>query len=126
MRGAFQGGADSLLTLTGVENVSIEARGATFRMWRSDYDNTTLYNHSESRHGLQIYGTRGLIVTGQRGTYHWIMDMDCFVFFIFCWCVIFLYFRPICFFKSVDARETCVGCPMGGSSLTRIVGVARV
>jgi hypothetical protein len=64
IRGAFKGGGDSLITATGVDNVAIEGVGARFEMWRSDYRNISLYNHSESRMGLQLLGVRNLSVTG--------------------------------------------------------------
>lgn len=63
-RGAFKGGADSLLMCKNIENVSFEGRGATFLMHRSDYANKSLYNRSESRMGLQIHGCRNVSVTG--------------------------------------------------------------
>ena len=64
VRGAFKNGTASLLTLTGVENVTIEGSGATLRMWRDDYANASLYSHSESRMGLQLFGVRNLTVRG--------------------------------------------------------------
>jgi hypothetical protein len=44
--------------------VSLEGRGATFLMHRRDYANALLYNHSESRHGLQILGCRNISISG--------------------------------------------------------------
>ena len=38
--------------------------GATFRMWREDYGNPALYNHSEGRHGLAIYGSQNILLSG--------------------------------------------------------------
>ena len=40
-----------------VENVSLVGeRGATFRMWRGDYANLTMYSKSEFRHGVYVCG----------------------------------------------------------------------
>ena len=63
IRGAFKGGTDSLLTATGIANVAFEGAGARFAMWREDYKNASLYNHSESRMGLQLLGVRQLTST---------------------------------------------------------------
>lgn len=38
--------------------------GAVFRMWREDYGNPALYNHSEGRHGIAIYGSRNILLDG--------------------------------------------------------------
>eukprot|EP01052_Picozoa_sp_SAG31_P021849 SAG31_NODE_1710_length_7473_cov_3.782072_1_plen_278_part_00 len=56
-RGAFHGGADHLLELSGVHNVSIRGEvggGSQLMMRKSDYTNTALYTHSEGRHALYI------------------------------------------------------------------------
>jgi hypothetical protein len=46
-------------------NVSVLGHGAaTFRMWRSDYVNPRLYNHSEGRHGIAVYGSRNVLLDG--------------------------------------------------------------
>jgi hypothetical protein len=64
-RGAFQGGADSLLMCRNLENVSFEGSGgATFLMHRSDYANSSLYNHSESRMGVELHGCRNVSLSG--------------------------------------------------------------
>lgn len=64
IKGAFQGGADSLLTCTGVENVTFEGAGAHFLMHKADYANHYKYNHSESRMGLQLMGCVNVSVCG--------------------------------------------------------------
>ena len=63
-RGAFLGGADSLLTARLLENVTLEGHGALFRMQKQDYTNASRYNHSESRMGLQLLGCRNVSVVG--------------------------------------------------------------
>ena len=55
-RGGFRGKGDCLLTLDDVENITLEGPGATLRMWREDYANTSLYNYSEGRHGVSLHG----------------------------------------------------------------------
>ena len=44
--------------------VSVPAPGAQFRMRRRDYGNATLYNHSEARHGIAVYGSSGVLLDG--------------------------------------------------------------
>jgi hypothetical protein len=63
-RGAFRGGADSLLTCTGLENVTVEGAGARFLMHRADYANASAYTPSESRMGMQIMGCKNISVHG--------------------------------------------------------------
>ena len=63
-RGAFHGGADSLLMCKSLENVTFKGSGATLLMRRSDYANASLYNHSESRMGLQLHGCRNISIYG--------------------------------------------------------------
>ena len=48
-----------------ISNVCIRGEpGAEIRMHRPDYDNTSIYNHSEHRHGLSFYNTIGASASG--------------------------------------------------------------
>jgi hypothetical protein len=59
-----QGGMQ-LFTIKNRSDVTVLGHGgATFRMWREDYGNTTLYNHSEGRHGVAMFGSRNLLIDG--------------------------------------------------------------
>lgn len=86
-RGAYHGLADALVSVDGGKNISfcgLGSSGATLRMWRSDYNNSHLYNHSEHRHGISIWNTAGVALdhitvelTGGDGIYvHGVTDLD--------------------------------------------------
>jgi hypothetical protein len=62
VRGAFQSGV--LIRAVGARNLTIRGEGASLRMWRSDYANTSLYRHSEDRMGLSFYDCRNISVSG--------------------------------------------------------------
>ena len=47
-------------------NVTISGYGATWRMRRSDYNDSAKYVHSEGRHGLNLLGTVDTVVEGLR------------------------------------------------------------
>ncbi len=54
-RGCFKGLGDSLLSFVSCTNVTVLGAGPDvcgLKMWRSDYDDKSLYRHSEWRHGL--------------------------------------------------------------------------
>jgi hypothetical protein len=65
-RGAFHGGADFLVSVYGVSNVTIRGAvggGSRLAMHKSDYVNTSLYTHSEGRHALYIMESRHVRVS---------------------------------------------------------------
>jgi hypothetical protein len=68
MRGQFhKHGAGGMLLFRIQNRSGVTVRGnggATFRMWREDYGNPKLYNHSEGRHGVAIYGSRNIVLDG--------------------------------------------------------------
>lgn len=47
-----------------MHGVTLIGHGATLRMRRADYGNTSLYKHSEFRMGLSFYGVRQLRIEG--------------------------------------------------------------
>ena len=54
-----------LVTVHNVSNVTVLGNGgATFRMHRADYANISLYNHSEGRHGIALYGAHNVVLDG--------------------------------------------------------------
>eukprot|EP00037_Helgoeca_nana_P004496 m.46179 g.46179 ORF g.46179 m.46179 type:complete len:433 (+) comp15359_c0_seq1:211-1509(+) len=66
-RWAFRGKGDSLLTINDLSNITVRAEApgsATLRMWRGDYANATLYNHSEGRHGMALHGVTNVLLHG--------------------------------------------------------------
>lgn len=66
-RGEFHKGpgGHELFTVKNRTNITIRGgRGTTFRMWRSDYGNASLYNHSEARHGISLYGATNVRLDG--------------------------------------------------------------
>ena len=74
-RGFFHGPHDTLLTVEGTSNVSLQGPGS-IRMWRQDYANLTLYSKAEWRAGLQLINNFNLTVkhltianTGGDGVY---------------------------------------------------------
>ncbi len=63
-RGAFRGTGDCLFTGTLRTNVTLTGRGATLRMWKSDYDDKTQYEHAEWRHVLSFKSCARVRVSG--------------------------------------------------------------
>ncbi|MFW6155803.1 MAG: hypothetical protein ACOC7J_00675 [Armatimonadota bacterium] len=63
-RGEFKGRNDTLFTARGVENFTLRGYGATWRMWRDDYDNPELYEKAEWRHTLSLRGTNNINIYG--------------------------------------------------------------
>ncbi|MGI5820010.1 MAG: hypothetical protein ACOX9R_18145 [Armatimonadota bacterium] len=63
-RGEFKAGGDNLFAARNVENVTLRGYGATFRMWRDDYDNPDLYTKAEWRHTLSLRGVTNASVLG--------------------------------------------------------------
>lgn len=62
-RGAFHDKGASLFTATLQTNVTLTGRGATLRMWKSDYDDKAQYAHAEWRHVLCLKSCAGVQVT---------------------------------------------------------------
>ncbi len=60
-----RGGGMVLFRIQNRSDVTVLGHGgAIFRMWREDYGNPSLYNHSEGRHGIAIYGSRNILLDG--------------------------------------------------------------
>src|SRR5690606_34017190 len=64
-RGEYKGRGDSLLSLPGLDNVTIRGYGATLRMWKRDYQNPP-YEKAEWRMGIRIVGCKNVLVEGLR------------------------------------------------------------
>lgn len=64
-KGAFHGGGDSLLTASGIDNLTIRAYGATLRMHKADYQKPP-YSKAEWRMGLALRGVKNVRVEGLR------------------------------------------------------------
>ncbi|MEZ6049444.1 MAG: right-handed parallel beta-helix repeat-containing protein [Planctomycetaceae bacterium] len=62
-RGEFKGGGDSLFTAHSVENLTIRGYGATWRMWKRDYQQPP-YQKAEWRMGLALRGCQNVLVEG--------------------------------------------------------------
>ena len=62
-RGAFKGTSDSLFTARLKQNVTLNANGATFRMWKADY-HTDAYARAEWRNCLSILSCTNMKVYG--------------------------------------------------------------
>ena len=62
-RGAFKGTSDSLFTARLKQNVTLNANGATFRMWKADY-HTDAYARAEWRNCLSILSCTNMNVYG--------------------------------------------------------------
>lgn len=65
-QGAFHGTNDDLFAAYVTTNLTISGYGATWRMRRSDYNNSLLYAKSEGRHGLNLMGCRDTVIEGLR------------------------------------------------------------
>lgn len=65
-RGFYHGTDDMLLTIKGAANVMITGDGVSsaIRMWRIDYRNSSLYSKAEWRHGIGVYDTVSLTMSG--------------------------------------------------------------
>ncbi|OGV66307.1 MAG: hypothetical protein A3K19_20015 [Lentisphaerae bacterium RIFOXYB12_FULL_65_16] len=63
-RGAFKGKGDSLFTASLKKNITLTGYGATFRMWRQDYDDPKQYDHAEWRMALNIRSCSNVKVYG--------------------------------------------------------------
>lgn len=64
-RGEYKGRGDSLLSLPGLDNVTIRGYGAILRMWKKDYQNPP-YEKAEWRMGIRIMGCKNVLVEGLR------------------------------------------------------------
>ncbi|MCA9039215.1 MAG: right-handed parallel beta-helix repeat-containing protein [Planctomycetaceae bacterium] len=62
-RGEFRGGGDSLFTAREAENLTIRGYGATWRMWKRDYQQPP-YDKAEWRMGLSLRGCQNVLVEG--------------------------------------------------------------
>jgi len=62
-RGSYIEKGDSLLTINGVQNITIYGYGSAITMWREDYDNKPYY-HSEWRHGIKILSSNKINIYG--------------------------------------------------------------
>jgi len=62
-RGSYRGRGDSLLSIDGVQNISIDGYGGIIRMWRDDYDKKP-YEHSEWRSGIKILSSDNIKIAG--------------------------------------------------------------
>ncbi len=63
-RGEYHDSNATLMTASNAENIILSGYGATFRMWREDYDNAELYTHAEWRHALSIRSSSNIKVLG--------------------------------------------------------------
>ena len=65
-RGFYHNTDDMLLTIKGATNVIITGDGVSsaIRMWRIDYRNSSLYSEAEWRHGIGVYDTVSLTMSG--------------------------------------------------------------
>lgn len=64
-KGEFRGPGDSLFTAEGVSNLILRGYGATFRMWKSDYQRPP-YKKAEWRMGVALRGCRKVLIEGLR------------------------------------------------------------
>ena len=62
-RGSFRGKGDTLFTASLAENVRLSGEGATFRMWKQDYQSGS-YEKAEWRNTLSILSCANVWVTG--------------------------------------------------------------
>ena len=65
-KGAFHDINANLFAAYVTTNLTISGYGATWRMRRSDYNDSAVYSHSEGRHGLNLMGCFNTVVEGLR------------------------------------------------------------
>jgi hypothetical protein len=54
----------TLLSLHDCHNITIFGWGAKMRMWKADYSNPVLYNHSEFRGGMGVWSSSQITILG--------------------------------------------------------------
>lgn len=64
LRGDYTGVGAVLLTLRNVSGATIYGPGATLRMWRADYNDSSRYRHSEGRHAIALHGASDVQIGG--------------------------------------------------------------
>ena len=63
-RGYFAGIHDSLVVVRGADNFKLVGEGSNaLEMWKQDYNNASLYKHSEWRHGITIGSSHGVEIS---------------------------------------------------------------
>lgn len=63
IRGGFHGGRRALFTARNVSNVTLRGYGATFRMWKQDYQSAP-YEAAEWRHTIDLRGVSNFEILG--------------------------------------------------------------
>lgn len=63
-RGAFKGTNASLFKATRARNLTLRGPGATFRMWREDYDDPNQYKKAEWRHVIDLKSCSNVQILG--------------------------------------------------------------
>ena len=63
IRGGFHSGRRALFTARNVSNVTLRGYGATFRMWKEDYQSSE-YEQAEWRHTIDLRGVSGFEILG--------------------------------------------------------------
>ena len=67
LRGEYINVGAVLLTVRNVSGVTIYGPGATLRMWRADYNDSSRYKHSEGRHAIALRGASNVTIAGLLG-----------------------------------------------------------
>ena len=67
LRGEYTNVGAVLLTVRNVSGVTIYGPGATLRMWRADYNDSSRYKHSEGRHAIALRGVSNVTIAGSLG-----------------------------------------------------------
>lgn len=63
-RGAFHGNNDCLFSAASKTNITLTGHGATLKMWKQDYDDSTRYKRAEWRNVLSFTSCSNVRVTG--------------------------------------------------------------
>lgn len=64
LRGDYMSVGAVMLTLRNVSGATIYGPGATLRMWRADYNDSSRYKHSEGRHAIALRGASNISIGG--------------------------------------------------------------
>lgn len=67
LKGGFHGKGDDLIEISNVTGFTLHGPGATLRMHRDDYNDTTKYSHSEGRMAIALRGVTNVVISGEPG-----------------------------------------------------------
>ena len=67
IKGGFHDKGSTLLEVSNVTGFTLHGPGATLRMHRADYNDSTKYTHSEGRMAIALRGVTNVVISGEPG-----------------------------------------------------------